>query len=691
MVNQRILLSILSATSVFQTYAQSIDTTKLESVHIHGEQSGEVVNSNGAILSQSLTENEFKKAACCTLSESFDLSNAVEVSNSDGVSGIKQVEMLGLHSRYVLLTRDNIPMFQGLAVLNGLSNIPGPFVSDVNIAKGAGSATLGFDGITGGINYLLKASPKDPKVFINGYQSDQGRSEFNTIIKTANQKNFKNFTYMHYGNQWMATDMNKDSYSDNPLSNRLYLGNHSNFQGKHSEGQFGFTLWTDGRESGKLGRNHYEISHSRDNFNIFSRENRFEGYAKLGIIPENMGETTFGNILNFSRHEMDYNLRTNRSGVVRKYLANESRINYSGLIQSELSERWGIKAGLSAMAAITNQRFSEALSQSTVFSFNLNQQFIENQIGAFSEFVYATETFTLVTGLRADYHNHFGWFAVPRIHGKWELNKKNKLFFQTGIARRNPVVIAENVPNLFSDRSILLNNNLLWMTSPNNKLPFYMQQEEGWNSGISFVKNFMFLGYPSDIMLDVFRTQFISQIVVDRDANINSINIIRNTGSEAGFTESFHAEWSFIPKIRFKVKLAYRYVNNQQFLGNEFRIQPFQSRHRGLVTVHYKTRSNWYFDLLSQINGPKRIVNYQITNNNVEFSPTYAIVNLQIRKVLKKGWELYAGIENIGDFKQKSPIFEGINLVGQSFTDPGFGWGPANGRMTYLGFRWEVK
>jgi outer membrane receptor for ferrienterochelin and colicins len=138
---------------------QVADTAQIDTIQIQVEQSGEVVNSNGVILSQKLTENEFKKAACCTLSESFDLSNAVEVSNSDGISGIKQVEMLGLHSRYILLTRDNIPLFQGLAVLNGLSNIPGPFVSDVIIAKGIGSTTLGYEGITGGINYMLKASP----------------------------------------------------------------------------------------------------------------------------------------------------------------------------------------------------------------------------------------------------------------------------------------------------------------------------------------------------------------------------------------------------------------------------------------------------------------------------------------------------------------------------------------------------
>jgi hypothetical protein len=76
-------------------------------------------------LTTTLTANEFKKAACCTLSESFELSNTVEVSNKDGISGIRQVEMLGLSGKYVLMTRNNMPILNGIAQLNGLSNIPG--------------------------------------------------------------------------------------------------------------------------------------------------------------------------------------------------------------------------------------------------------------------------------------------------------------------------------------------------------------------------------------------------------------------------------------------------------------------------------------------------------------------------------------------------------------------------------------
>ena len=140
-------LALISATQVFG----QIDTIK--TVDISVDEKGQSNNIDGAQLKTHFSENEFKKAACCTLSESFELSNTVEVSNRDGVSGIRQVEMLGLAGKYVLMTRNNMPLLNGLAVLNGLSNIPGSFVSGVNIAKGNGSTTLGYEGITGGIDY----------------------------------------------------------------------------------------------------------------------------------------------------------------------------------------------------------------------------------------------------------------------------------------------------------------------------------------------------------------------------------------------------------------------------------------------------------------------------------------------------------------------------------------------------------
>jgi hypothetical protein len=185
-----------------------IDTIK--TVEITTEESSQKFDTDGARLTTTLTENEFKKAACCTLSESFELSNTVEVSNKDGISGIRQVEMLGLSGKYVLMTRNNMPILNGIAQLNGLSNIPGAFVANVNIAKGNGSTTLGYEGLTGGIDYDLKSSAKDPRLFFNAYQNNQGRSEVNLMLKKDINPNLRNFTYLHGGTQWVTTDMNRD-------------------------------------------------------------------------------------------------------------------------------------------------------------------------------------------------------------------------------------------------------------------------------------------------------------------------------------------------------------------------------------------------------------------------------------------------------------------------------------------------
>ena len=50
----------------------------LKTIEIHGEKAGSFEESNGARLKQVLNSTEFKKAACCTLSESFELSNTLK-------------------------------------------------------------------------------------------------------------------------------------------------------------------------------------------------------------------------------------------------------------------------------------------------------------------------------------------------------------------------------------------------------------------------------------------------------------------------------------------------------------------------------------------------------------------------------------------------------------------------------------
>jgi len=309
------------ADSLTPTKQGNVDT--LSTLTIKKER-GAFYSGKGVGLTEVLTENEFKKAACCTLSESFELSNTVEVSNADGVSGIKQVEMLGLAGKYVLMSRENIPSINGLATLNGLSNIPGPMVSSVHLAKGAGSATLGADGLTGGLNYQMKADIKDPRLYFNAYSNHQGRAEANVIVKTIAANRALSHTYLHSGGQYRTTDMGDDGLADMPLSQRYFISNHTQIPGKKMESQFGFLGYQDRKDGGSLKAGSLtEISNDNSAMRFDFEEQHIEGYAKLGIFLSKNGDRSIGNIFNVSRHKLGSLLNSLQG---RNYQGQEDRI-----------------------------------------------------------------------------------------------------------------------------------------------------------------------------------------------------------------------------------------------------------------------------------------------------------------------------------------------------------------------------
>ena len=199
----------------------------------------------------------------------------------------------------------------------------------------------------------------------------------------------------------------------------------------------------------------------------------------------------------------------------------------------------------------------------------------------------------------------------------------------------------------------------------------------------------MFLGYPSHFSVDLFRTQFDSRVVIDHETPY-LIKIQSLQGEKAGFSQSIHTEWSFMPAMRLEVKLAYRYIQNEYWLNNEMRMKPFLSAHRALTTITYQTRSKWYFDMVGNVIGPQRVPARNSTTPEF-YSPTFALFNAQVRKQWQSGLELYVGSENIGNYRQFDPIYTrqaGNNLF---LEDASYNWGPSNGRMIYLGFRYSIK
>ena len=70
-------------------------------------------------------------------------------------------------------------------------------------------------------------------------------------------------------------------------------------------------------------------------------------------------------------------------------------------------------------------------------------------------------------------------------------------------------------------------------------------------------------------------------------------------------------------------------------------------------------------------------------------SEPYYVINIQYTQNLKR-FELYAGCENIFDFRQERPIVSWQNPFSPYF-DTSSIWGPTRGREFYAGVRYIIK
>ena len=114
-------------------------TLELEEFELQARQKSTTIGTITPNLVETLNQDELKKAACCSVSESFGTNASVDVNVTDAVSGSKKIKMLGLDGIYTQIQFENLPLVRGLSSANGLDFVPGTWVESIQIKKGAGS------------------------------------------------------------------------------------------------------------------------------------------------------------------------------------------------------------------------------------------------------------------------------------------------------------------------------------------------------------------------------------------------------------------------------------------------------------------------------------------------------------------------------------------------------------------------
>jgi outer membrane receptor protein involved in Fe transport len=215
--------------------------------------------------------------------------------------------------------------------------------------------------------------------------------------------------------------------------------------------------------------------------------------------------------------------------------------------------------------------------------------------------------------------------------------------------------------------------------------------EEAWNAGISLTGDFNLGQKDLKLSIDFFNTNFINQIVTDLDATTDEVRFYNLDGKS--YSNVLQLEASFKPAEGLDILAAWRWNDVMMTIDGNLISKPLTSRYRGLLTASYLTRlRKWQYDYTLQINGPGRVPS--TASNPEEYRRpssfgTYPVMNLQVTRNLKR-WQIYAGAENLLDYRQHDPIIAANDPFGEYF-DASLIWGPVHGRKIYGGFRFMIN
>jgi outer membrane receptor for ferrienterochelin and colicins len=690
---------------------------QLDAVHVETRKAATSISILDPLIVQSLSRQELCKAACCNLSEAFETNASVDASFTDAVTGTKQIKMLGLDGKYTQILVDNLPGPRGLNVVQGLSFIPGTWIDAIAISKGTGSVTAGYESITGQINVAMRNSENAEPLHINLYVSDGGRLEWNHVSTHQVNDRWSTSLLSHaeYGN--LVNDRNEDGFLDTPLKRDFVLRNEWKLRGRrgiqgeyslstiHMDRLAGQTTPFTNTESSKWDLLPKLLNNS-DSLAPWTAANeiiRFEASAKTGYVFPGQEWKSIGSQFFASTHIQDHQFGNRIYSGKEKFF--RGNIMFSSIINTTDHK---YTTGLSFLY----DDFEEIGSWSAEYddwsaeSDTLTRT--EIVPGAYCEYTWTpNERLTVVSGLRADYHNLYGTFVTPRLHLRYLLAEDISMKLVAGKGFRTANVFMEQLGSWASNRSWNLQQDL--------------EPEIATNVGLNFVSKFNLNSRDASLSLDGYFTNFENKIIVDLYHSPHEVRIYNLTNSggykarSSSKTVQLEFDWSF--HRRMDVRAAYRWVDAvtgyAESNGFEMQQDPFISKHRVFTQLSYASKETLEgkqirIDATTQWIGSQALPipdgismgmdpgnpmepMEPMENMHPSVSPSFAQLNIQFTQILPGNLELYIGVENVTNVKQMSPI-AGVNdgvLELENF-DASLVYGPIMGRMSYAGLRWTL-
>ncbi len=570
--------------------------------------------------------------------------SGIQIQQSSAVSGNANVKIQGLDGRYTQILRDGMPLFEGFSGGFGILQIPPLDLRQIELIKGSASTLYGGGAIGGLINLISRKPGYDPDGIVTLNGSTLKEANLNTYIARRG----KHFGYNFFGGitRQKAVDVNKDGLSDVPdlhaviVHPRLFY-----YPDEKTTIAAGYTGTFETRNGGDM----QVIGGSRDAVHQYFEKDILRRHT-ADLVADRFGSNGYKFELKGSVSQFNRSI-----GSASRFIRGQ-QLNYyteASVLQTKAHYNW--VGGIN----FTGDGFHKLPSDPIPLN-----NFSNSTAGAFTQFSGTIrERTTVEAGLRADHHNHYGDFVLPRVAVFHRFSEQWATRLGAGFGYKTP--------------NALTVQNVDYPLETIQPLPANIRAERsvGYNAEINYKKEF---GQDGSIFINqaFFLTRISDPVIATVRANED---VVYSNAGRSILTQGFDtyvkatvAKWELYAGYTFTVAKR-KYMPENQFAA-------LTPKNRFAFVVVYEVEDKWRAGLEGSYTGT------QYRDGDTR-TPGYLFLAASVERKLGTQWSLVANCENLLDYRQSRHEM----LYTGTITNPMFKplWAPIDGRVANLSVRWN--
>ncbi len=568
-------------------------------------------------------------------------STGIQTQQTSATSYNSSIRIQGLDGKYTQLLRDGMPLYSGFSGGLSLMQVAPLDLKQVEVIKGASSTLYGGGAIAGLVNLITRSPGEEPELsfMVNG-TSALGLDASGFYAQKYGKAGATVFASYNLGTPYDPADI---GFSAIPKFNRytinpklfLYLSDKTTFN-----------VGLNATKEDRIGGDMLYLDGKGDNVHSYFEENNTSRVSTQMELDHHIKEASkFGIKNSVSFYDRSIKMQDYTFSGIQKASFTEATYQHRG---DKLEWIGGLN--------LWTDKFVQDKPTEHAVDYN------HTTVGGFLQNTWnASDKFALETGLRGDYQNKYGFFALPRFSAMLKASPKLTMRLGGGLGYKTPTVFTEDAERI-QFRNVL----------PINESITNAERSAGANFDINF------------------KTRIADELFFSMNAllfytSVNNPLIL--VGRQDGFYEYQQPDGSIDTKGLetnmklsygdFKLFVGYTFADVKQHYNGKSTVFPLVAKHRLNNVLMYEVEDKWKMGLEAYYFSPQQL-------NDETTGKEYWIFGFMVEKLWEK-LSLFVNFENFTDTRQTrfDTIYTGT-ITNPTFRDI---YAPVDGFVVNGGFK----